>query len=111
MSNIPSNKKPTEQPQHKQDSIAPLCSALVWTQEKPTIEGAYFWRRSSNCHNPLEWCLYYVCRLNTGEDMNVFEAGTEVYFPKGGQWAILAQNAEVACEPDGKTSSDKGGES
>jgi hypothetical protein len=26
--------------------------------------------------------------------MNIFEAGTEVNFPRGGQWAILAQNSK-----------------
>jgi len=46
---------------------------MRWTNDKPTIEGWYFWRRNGHVSDPLHWYAYYI-------ETDMIEQAT-------GQWA------------------------
>lgn len=59
----------------------------MWTKDKPANEGWYFWRERKKHNNAWLWHAYYVV------DGECWENGTEVHWPKGGQWSTQRVSA------------------
>ena len=51
---------------------------MKWTDDKPTIEGWYFWRRSVNYNDSLHYRVEYV---------EIDMLGTSLWMQRHGQWA------------------------
>lgn len=73
---------------------------LKWTQTTPRREGWYFWRLRFTVTDPWKWNAYFVMSTEGMRDVPVdadgnrepfslWEAGTEVRWPKGGWWAEI----------------------
>ena len=60
---------------------------MRWTNDKPTIEGWYFWRKRIKQTDSWGWHCYYMEQLHTSGDLEAWENGTDVKLPANGQWA------------------------
>jgi len=66
---------------------------MNWTKEAPKKEGWYFWKRAKTMYNEATLNAYLI-ENNPFDSEDVenkskfiaFEAGCEVYLPKGGWW-------------------------
>ena len=57
----------------------------MWDKDKPTEEGWYFWRKTKVQSDPWKWNTYYLIP----NEAECWENGTEVFWPKGGQWQAI----------------------
>ena len=55
---------------------------MKWTDDKPTVEGWYFWRRTSKSNDSMTWEVYFY-----ESEVDVYWIdGTQAYPKTRGQW-------------------------
>jgi len=66
-----------------------------WTQDLPTSQGWYFWRKRRNTRDPWKWYAYYILHERNvpmiGEIISCWSDGTEVHWPTGGWWFAIEE--------------------
>ncbi len=53
----------------------------MWTKDKPTEGGWYFWKKRVNQNDSWKWIPYFII----GDEC--WDGTSEVYYPVGGWWS------------------------
>ena len=61
-----------------------MWTANMWTKNKPTEEGWYFWKARKNTQDRRKFFAYYVSKENDG--YTCWADGAELLWPDGGWW-------------------------
>jgi len=56
----------------------------MWTKEKPTEEGWYFWKARKNTQDQWKFFAYFI--LKEGDDYTCWADGADSLWPVGGWW-------------------------